>query len=144
MEAVDNDIYTLLGGTKKDREKVKVDFYNIFFGKFGQWDWDIFNRFQDNFPLLAEKIIQMKKKNYKQLAHFLQRVESDIVVNGAYLEFLETYEGEFALTIHDSIVSTKENLDKLEKLMFKHAAIHGVEIQIGRKKMTNSCLNLPD
>ena len=135
LQAVDDDIYTLIGAKGKDRDLIKKDFYNIFFGKLGRWNKELFKNFQENFPLLAEKIIQLKKKDHRTLAHKLQRTESDIVIHGAYLEFLETYD-RFALTIHDSIVCVEEDIEIVKGLLSKHFARYGMKCSIGVERIT--------
>jgi hypothetical protein len=135
LSAVDGDIYTLIGATGAKRDKIKKDFYNVFFGKLGRWNKELFNNFRENFPILAEEILKIKKGNYKELAHKLQRTESDIIVHGAYLEFLNKFDGEFALTIHDSIATKKKHLPVIKDLVEKHCKLAGFSPKIKFKKL---------
>jgi hypothetical protein len=135
LEAVNDDIYTLIGAEGKARGKIKKDFYNIFFGRLGKWNKELFKNFQENFPLLAQKIIQLKKENHRTLAHKLQRIESDIVVHGAYLEFLEVHD-KFALTIHDSIVCLEEDIGIIKELLNKHFAKRKIKCLIEVERIT--------
>jgi hypothetical protein len=63
--------------------------------------------FRKLFPNVFEVILHYKKEHYQDLANLLQQIESEIIINRIVPKLAD--KKIFALTIHDSILTTKEN-----------------------------------
>jgi len=98
-------------GIKEDRETFK----KRFFGKicYCKENPRYITRerkiFAKLFPAVSAIISYYKIEDYKQLAIKLQRAEADIMINTVAKKLAE--QGIFLLTIHDSILTTKENVE---------------------------------
>jgi hypothetical protein len=87
--------------------------YQVLFGANKRTSSDMF--FKRYFPSIYQFIVDYKhiKKNYKSLSHRLQFMESDFVYNKVLLNFTKEYQGAKFVTVHDSIITTKDYHDKL-------------------------------
>lgn len=105
--------------TITDRKKFKQDFFkDVLYGKNEKTiTTDQFKVFQKLYPSVANFVIQFKEKNHKDLSITLQRIESEIVLDTVIRDLAADYHPEhyFALTIHDSIVTTRSNVDDMVK-----------------------------
>jgi hypothetical protein len=98
---------------EKDRDKFKERlFRETFFGK------RVSKSFLALFPSVAEKLLDIKKEDYRKLAWMMQRVESDLIVNKICRKIMEEYGYDvFIATIHDSILTTEEHVNKIKTVM---------------------------
>ena len=60
------------------------------------------------------------KKNYKELSHELQKMESDFIFNNVIKEIYETYPEITLFTVHDSIIFPKSYKHKVDVIFNKH------------------------
>jgi hypothetical protein len=60
------------------------------------------------------------KKNYKELSHELQKMESDFIFNHVIKEIYETYPDIVLFTVHDSILFPISYYDKVKVIFDKH------------------------
>lgn len=98
----------------EERELFKVRLFSkVFYGKENQSVEQ--NLFKELFPTVWEIVSYYKKVNYKNLAIELQRVEADIMINTVVLKIAE--KKILALTIHDSILTTPNNVQKVKKII---------------------------
>ena len=88
-------------------------FSKVFYGK--NYDSEEIRGFKKLFPTVYEVLEYYKKINYKDLSIDLQRVEAEIMIN-AVVPGLAA-KNIFALTIHDSILTTDENVKLVQEIM---------------------------
>lgn len=72
-------------------------------------------KFRKLFPRVAEIIKYYKKDDYKNLAIQLQRVEAEIIIHKIIPKLAE--ENIWAITIHDSILTTKKEAERVKQIM---------------------------
>jgi len=86
-------------------EDIKHVLYrDVFFGK------DTHPKFCELFPTVAATLKELKKSDYRNAAWTMQRLESDIVINKICRDLMDTHPNAFITTIHDSFISTRENI----------------------------------
>lgn len=89
----------------KNRKEVKTNIYSVLFGR--NMTKNYWNQLFNNlYPNVYDWIVTYKKinKNYKVIAHELQRIESNFIFNKLIPHVLEKYPELPIITIHDSIV----------------------------------------
>lgn len=115
---VNKDIYEILADNKMPRAKAKTNMFTVMFGKNHQCRGKFFDRFNSLFPILAQRIRENKKDNYKDVARKMQLMESKAIVEGAAHELLTA--GVVVFTIHDSMMGLEEDLPLIKATMEKH------------------------
>ena len=73
--------------------------------------------FKKEFPGVYEQIVQQKTYNYKNLARQMQKHEAHVVLDTVANQLM--LEDKFFLTIHDSIVTDKSDIEYAIHLMKK-------------------------
>lgn len=108
------DDYLVEQNKEYDREPFKETFFReVFFGrKVSGYFWDLF-------PSVANIIAHVKKDDYRSLAWMMQRAESDLIINKICGRIMEEYPKCFISTIHDSILTTAEHVDKVKSTMLE-------------------------
>lgn len=78
--------------------------------------------FRDLYPSVYEYILEFKenRKNYKELSHELQKMESNFIFNTVIKEIYETYPEIILFTVHDSIIFPKSYYDRVKVIYDKH------------------------
>lgn len=95
-----------------DRNSFKENFFReTFFGKRTS------KLFCQLFPTIGEKIKQIKEKDHKKLAQIMQRKEAKLMISGICRRVMEESADAFIATIHDSILTTPENVPTIKKAM---------------------------
>ena len=95
-----------------DRQGFKEKFFReTFFGKRTS------RLFCDLFPSVAEKLLAVKKKDYRRLAWMMQRTESKLMISRICRRLMEEHYGTFIATIHDSILTTEEDVSKVKGII---------------------------
>ncbi|MGO9599249.1 MAG: hypothetical protein ACLP7Q_14775 [Isosphaeraceae bacterium] len=75
-------------------------------------------RFEKAFPQIAKLITEVKREyGYKIVAHLLQRVESSLMINRICRRLMEGHPEIPALTIHDSILTTRKHVKLVRKII---------------------------
>lgn len=99
------------GLKNKDRQKFKKEFFGkVFFCKSSyKYTYDEAKLFKKLFPNVYRIILHYKKEDYRQLAINLQRAEADLMINKVCKRIATERPDMFVCTIHDSILTTKEN-----------------------------------
>lgn len=105
------------------RSDAKELIYKVLFGPV----WSKSNKkeniiFKSLYPSIYEYICEYKelRDNYKELAHDLQRLESDFIFNKVVKEIYETYPNITLFTVHDSIIFPKSYQEKVNIIFNKH------------------------
>ena len=88
-----------------DRETAKKKIFTEIFGR------QISKQFKNVFPNLSQVIEQIKGKDYRRVAWMMQRKESQLMINQVCGDLLKQDKNIFLATIHDSILTTKQNVD---------------------------------
>jgi hypothetical protein len=97
---------------REDRALFKIRlFAKVFYGRDVESEELI--KFKKIFPDVSDVIKHYKKVNYKYLSIELQKLEAEIMINSVVPRLLE--KEVFLLTIHDSILTTSENVDTVRK-----------------------------
>lgn len=78
--------------------------------------------FKNLYPSVYEYILEFKeiRKNYKELSHDLQKMESDFLFNNVVKEIFEKYPNITLFTVHDSIIFPKSYQNKVQEIFDKH------------------------
>ena len=104
-----------------DREAFKERFFReTFFGKRTS------KIFCNLFPTVASKLLSVKAKDYRRLAWMMQRTESKLMISQICRRLMEEYHGIFITTIHDSILTTQENVNTVKKIMLEEFVKIGI------------------
>jgi hypothetical protein len=105
-----------------ERNDAKELIYKVLFGDNLKSNKKYNNIFKKLYPSVYEYILEFKesKKNYKELSHELQKMESEFMFNQVILEIYETYPNIILFTIHDSIVFPKSYQEKIKVIFDKH------------------------
>lgn len=104
------------------RNEVKELIYKVLFGDNSKTNKKANKIFRDLYPSVYEYILEFKeiRKNYKELSHELQKMESNFLFNIVIKEIFETYPEIILFTVHDSIIFPKSYQDKVEVIFKKH------------------------
>jgi hypothetical protein len=104
-----------------DRNQAKEIIYKVLFGnnKSNKKENAIF---QQLYPSVFEYICEYKelRDSYRELAHDLQRKESNFIFNKVIKEVFETYPDIILFTVHDSIMFSKSYQERVEVIFNKH------------------------
>lgn len=100
-----------------DRSAFKEKFFReTFFGK------KTSRLFCDLFPTIAAEMMKIKSKDYRKLAQIMQRTESKLMITKICGRLMQEHPGVFIATIHDSILTTKDNVSKIQKIILEEFA----------------------
>jgi hypothetical protein len=108
--------------TSEKRAKFKESFFGgVFFCKNRPVtrQAELFRRL---FPNVYEVVCEIKRKDYRHLAHVLQRVESSLIVNRVARRCMEEMPETFVATIHDSILTTPDAAEAVKAIMMQEFA----------------------
>src|SRR5206468_4285206 len=98
------------------RDQAKAAFFHLVYGN--AKDNPNLQAMVDLYPGPAQAILDLKReKGYKWVAQEMQRRESGIMINAA-CQYLMKHQPEVPiLTVHDSILTTQENLDLVTNII---------------------------
>jgi hypothetical protein len=104
------------------RNDAKEFIYKVLFGNNINSNKKLNKIFKDLYPTVYEYILEYKenRKNYKELSHELQRMESDFIFNNVVKEIFETYPEIVLFTVHDSILFPMSYKSRVEHIFNKH------------------------
>ena len=101
-------------GVKEERGLFKVRFFSkVFYSK--ECENEERSRFKVAFPEVSEIISYYKKVNHKDLAIELQKIEAEIMIHSVVKRLMD--KKIFVLTIHDSILTTQDNVELVKQVM---------------------------
>lgn len=110
--AEQNEIYGEVKDLEVKRQSFKEDFFReMLFGK------KVSPLFWQLFPSVAKIITEVKKDDYRSLAWMMQRAESDLIINKICRRIMEEHPKCFISTIHDSILTTEDNIQMVKDIM---------------------------
>lgn len=84
----------------------KKIFKKVFFNKSWHTDSRQYQTFARKFPRVLRLIRRIKAKDYKRMAHLLQRTESAFMIGVVCRRLMEQHPDLWFATIHDSILTT--------------------------------------
>ena len=124
MDSVcDGTLYdSLCGNVPRDQAKKQL-FSAVFFGDH-KYRYQLEEDFKKHFPTVYRFIRGFKRKDYRHLAHALQRAESSFVIHRVCKRLMEQYPGIPILTVHDSILSPDPEL--VYKVILQEAHKYGL------------------
>lgn len=104
------------------RNESKEMIYKVLFGDNTRANKKVNKIFQSLYPSVYEYILEFKeqKKNYKELSHELQKMESEFIFNDVVKEIFETYPEIVLFTVHDSIIFPKSYEERIKVIYDKH------------------------
>jgi hypothetical protein len=108
------------GGDKIERDNIKVMMFTVLFtdNRFiNQKDADKKRLFKETFPNVYEVFKRVKQVKSENLPKLLQQMESYIFTKRIGLRLAREHPNIPFWTIHDSIVTTVSNVDKVEKIV---------------------------
>ena len=92
-----------------DRNEVKGLFFESLYGNLKTMrNSKIFKKLEEVSPPFAAAILDIKKDNYQELSHQLQRIESQIVIEGCCRKLMNISPSMPLLTVHDELMTTKQ------------------------------------
>jgi len=105
-----------------ERNEAKELVYKVLFGDNLKSNKRHNKIFKKLYPSVYEYILEFKesRKNYRELSHELQKMESDFMFNQVIKEIYDTYPDIILFTVHDSIVFPKSCQEKIEVIFNKH------------------------
>lgn len=105
----------------KTKKEAKQLMYKVLFGD------NVENKkenkiFKKLYPSVYEYILEFKyeRRNYRELAHKLQRMESEFIFNNVVSEIIEKYPKLIFFTVHDSILFQRKYRSKIKTIFDKH------------------------
>lgn len=104
--------YLMEQAGETDRAVFKEKFFRETF--FGKKTSKLFCRL---FPTIAMELLKIKSKNYRNLARMMQRTESKLMITKICGRIMREYPNVFISTIHDSILTTEDNISKIQKII---------------------------
>ena len=106
---------------KENKSKIKEDIFQVWYGSIktdNEALTDAYIAFKSLFPSILKYVDFLKRDYYKDCCQLMQKTESDFIFKSVTRIDKELgYHKVPLLTIHDSIVTTIDNLDKVVKLL---------------------------
>ncbi|MBX9784450.1 MAG: phage antirepressor KilAC domain-containing protein [Chitinophagaceae bacterium] len=86
------------------------------------------------FPTVYEIFAKIKMGRHETLACILQNIEADLVLNKTGKQISLIKDDAFLLTIHDSIISTEDNYELIEKVLYSVLRKYlGIDVKIKKE-----------
>jgi hypothetical protein len=122
------DIYKVIGEMAEifDRTEAKIKFItSLYSNKYCQ-NTKIAKAMKKLFPLLVQKLDKLREggpRAHAKIAIAMQRLESEIMIQGVLKDFYKLYPGRPAFPIHDSFLVLKEDIEIISELIRKHSIL---------------------
>jgi hypothetical protein len=120
----------------KSRKTAKEEFFLYVYGRNRQSS-DVKTLFREEFPNVAAFIKEHKKKDHAFLAQLMQAVESNFVINIVCRRLMEFHKDVPVLTIHDSILTTQENVDLVHSILVEEFSGLGMTPELKITELSN-------
>jgi len=143
-------LYRTLKDEMEEREMplrhwVKTELFEVLFGS-NRFQSRLKDIFKELFPAVAEVIRVHKRKDYAFLPRLLQNIEANFVINTVCRRIMVEMPNAPVFTIHDSVLSTRQFVEPIRKIMFDEFAKLGLvptlhEVDYG--KSTEKALKRP-
>jgi hypothetical protein len=121
-----------------DKQKMKTMIFTIFFSNnryMGQEGAKPKRNFKENFQNVYEVFRQIKKNNHRALAHLLQRIESNIMIEAVASRIAKESPNLPFFTIHDSVATTEGNEQYVAKIIKEESSrLTNLNVKIGFEK----------
>jgi hypothetical protein len=124
---LNNDYYSAIGREAgiHDRQEAKIASMSVMFGSRYSQAKPFGMAFANKFPVLANILAKIRARKwdaYKSISVAMQRMESDIMVQGVLVEFYKIYTDRPAICLHDSYLVLKKDVEFMKSLIKKHFA----------------------
>jgi hypothetical protein len=120
---------TLADRLGKTRDEAKHDIMVVFYDE--PWHRNKAAAALDElFPAVMRDIRQLKRGDYRRLAHFAQRIESRFMFGRVVPRLMELRPDLFVATIHDSILTTAGDAEFVRQVMLDEFARLGLKPQV--------------
>jgi len=107
------------------RQWVKEEFFEVLFSQ-NRYQSRLKSAFAEEFPHVAEVIRVHKRRKHEQLAQLLQNIESNFMINNVVRRIMEQTPDAPIYTIHDSVMTTPEHVDRVHRIMEAEFAYLGL------------------
>ena len=121
---------------KKARSRLKVRFYRVLFGRNKsryRYRNKLRARFRERYPTAAAVLKALKERNFRHSSHVLQNTEATMFIYRVCGRIMREKPNCFVATIHDSILTTPDNLDYVEGVIREEFARLGVSPTLRRE-----------
>lgn len=120
-----------------NKQKIKEMIFTVFFSNnrfIGQIEAKSKSDFKNTFPSVYDIFRQIKVKNHVALAHILQRIESEIIIQRV-VKRISVEKPELPIfTIHDSVATTLGNEDYVSMVIKEEAfKLTGLNVLLGKE-----------
>lgn len=120
-----------------DRQSSKKKIFTEMFGR------QISKEFRNVFPCLSQVIDQIKGKDYRRVAWMMQRKESQLMINQVCGDLLKQDKNIFLATIHDSILTTEQNVNATKIAILTRFNALGISPTLKVECLKVECLKNP-
>ena len=118
-----------------NKQKIKEMIFTVFFSNnrfIGQPEAESKRAFRDSFPEVYQLFKQIKVTNHKALAHILQRIESELIIQNVTKRISVEKPDLPIFTIHDSVATTVENKKYVSSIIEEEAKkLTGLDVKLG-------------
>ncbi|WP_010581915.1 hypothetical protein [Schlesneria paludicola] len=104
-----------LNAPELDRDAIKKKILADVIAKKGKYQSKVEDKFRELFPSVYRFIKKVNANDHANLIRLLQREESHFVIETVAANFIATNPGEFVISLHDSLYSTRKNLHAIEQ-----------------------------
>ena len=121
---------------KAARARLKVRFYRVLFGRNkgrSRFRNKLRERFRDRYPTAAAVLKALKARNYRHSSHVLQNFEATVFIYRVCGRIMKEKPDLFVATIHDSILTTPDNVEYVEAVIREEFARLGVTPTLRRE-----------
>jgi len=140
-EALDSELENPFGADRRKELKQAV-FTQVFFDRIRQNPSKLCRAFARRFPVLFQRIQDLKHPHYRNCALWLQKQEADIVIDGV-IKNIARGEGFPVLTVHDSVLTLPECVESVEELLESEFQNRfGIAPRLNRKDYTGECASI--
>lgn len=74
------------------------------------------------FPTVYDVVFELKYRDYRRLAHILQRTEGSLVINRVARRCMNELPDVCVVTIHDSVLTTPDGVRPVRRIMAEEFA----------------------
>lgn len=121
------EMLTELTGRKWGRPEAKDLFLPFLFDRVSRMKsnplWQVF---ENDFSAVLDCIRTIKRDRYQALAHRLQEMEAEIMIDGVAAEFIRRYPDAPILTVHDELIVPVQHRDEVIEIIVAEFKKHGV------------------
>jgi hypothetical protein len=109
-----------------ERKEYKRKFFGRVFFNENRYHYPEQELFASLFPTVYKHVLRLKEKDYRHLSHLLQRYESKIIIDRLSQRLMVAKPACFIATIHDSVLTTPDNVETVLTVLQEELAACGV------------------